>query len=574
MNYQITSSTTVTFTVSEVAGARDIHVVSQTTNIFSLPESITLWMSCSPYTQMAWSRYAGVIDKEIIFPFGKLNYADAGQQLLWVLHGSQSGYVDVPFVIPWGKAIELDVDNLLSFSKMTIQDVSDFLAWSKTATADANIIMPFISGLGPDVNIQIPWGKEGQLNIDLELPLGDMSTVDVSVDVVWGKGGICDVDVICPWSRSIPLDVSNFTPYTPGEGTTKKELITTDVILRWLATKGIFIVDHDITLKRVSDNSAIHFESGNIAIDENSWLWSMQLSVLGKDSLDLINPSLNGGPVEVELSIDGYVWRMAIDTTSDRFEYGSGQYSAQGKSTAMLLGEPYQPKISKTYTSLTSARSLVLNELNTFGWSGNWNLLDWDIAANTFSVNDLTPAQIVALVAKSVGGIMQAKPATKEIDFLYKFPDSPKNWANVEPDEFLLAGTILGQEDEWDAQPQYNYVIVSGKDNGVLVHVRRSNTLYDKPAPMVIDPLVQTTQVGVQRGRNILDDQGYERAKVSLDLPLAPYGSGERPKLLFPGDLIQASTLTETYKAKVASTNVSFSKSGVTMTLQVYRYFI
>jgi len=506
---------------------------------------------------------------------------------------------DVSTVSVWERNIPFDNSTFFSWQLTNILNVHTCANWNVTASFDFGNFILFEEQKKFDINTKIPWVPINSKDINFNLPWDPTETLDFlkrllytkTADcdkkniIIWGKTKDIDIRNIIPWEKTLQVDIPDITPwrrtlpldtvtlstFTQGVGVEKRKILTTFFLLRWLASKGILILNHTINLTRVSDSHPIKISGGSLSIDIDSWVWQFSANVLNKESLDLVDPMKQGGPVEVLLTINGYTWKFVVTKVSDRYEYGNSQYSISGYSTAITLGEPYSPKITKTWTELTSAYALVANLLAEKGWGVDWNLIDWDIQANTFSVTDMTISQIVAVVAKAVGGIFRTHPYEKELQFLYRFPVSPKDWGSTEPKEFLLTGIILGQSNESETHPNYNYVVVSGKDYGCLVHVKRSGTSYDIPAPHVVDPLIQTQQVGMQRGRNILDEEGYDRCIVTLDLPLPHASSNDRPKLLFPGDLVQVYDLNEVWKAAVLSTAILFNLNSVTMTVKLDR---
>jgi hypothetical protein len=507
-------------------------------------------------------------------PWGMASALDQGNNLTWALPWGEVGHIDVDIMAPWSKPGAADVDNVLPWGGTFHRDADIQIPWLQTIPTDPDIVLPWVKTIDTDADTVLPWAKTGTVDVSTVLPWWVMTAVDIETRLAWGKTLSVDVGVKCPWSKTIALDVSNFTGFTEGTGTVIEQRITTEWMLPWIADKGLLMIQNEFSCKRVLDDVEVPVVSGNLGIDLDSWYWTFDGNLPSRESMLLIDPDLNGGPVEIELTINEYTWRFVVIRVSDNYSYGSGSYTFKASSLAVELADPYAPKTTKTWSSAVYANALVSQELSPYGWTADWNILDWMIDANVFSVQNAAPADTIKRVAQAVGGVVQADPVSKILSFDYMYPDSPADWPGVTPYEILTSGVITGQSASWEPQPKYNYVIVSGKDSGVMVHVKRSGTSYDRPAPAIADELILTSQAAVQRGRNELDQYGYDVSRLQLSMPLPHQSSGDRPKLLLPGKVVQVQDLWRTFYGQVMSVGISFGPPAVVMSVEVDRAII
>ena len=521
--------------------------------------------------EINWYPYSSHIDKEVSLRsslataldsmdsilWGKTVYMDMGFELMF----NKVSAIDMADIVKWAEAFKLDSLIEIKHSKSLTIDPNINIEWAKTKTVDYFPLILWRTAFGVDKTSLVRWGK--------------MAYVDKENWIRWAKSNAVDLANLIRWSKTKALDVSNFSGYKKGTGNKEEINLFKEKLLRWISVKGILILDHNIWLMRVSDSLNIPIMSGSVKIDIDSWLWQFNAVIPSRAAAKLVDPNVIGEPVEVQLTLDGYVWRFLIERVSEAYQYGEGAYSIYGRSVAAELDDPYSPKVTKTFDELLSSSDIISRELQDTGWTLTGNILEWNIPADVFSVTDMTKAKIIAEITKAIGGIFQAHPSNKELEFIYRFPTDPLSWEVDDPDEILHTGIILGQSIEAEPAPCYNYVIVSGKKDGVIVHVKRQNTLADIPAPIITDALITTENAGIQRGRNELNETGYNKIKSTIDLPLPHAESGDRPILLLPTHVVQVDDLFgNNFRGQVQSTEIKFSDSSVTMTVGVVRYLV
>ena len=238
-------------------------------------------------------------------------------------------------------------------------------------------------------------------------------------------------------------------------------------------------------------------------------------------------------PVEVEARINGQSWRALVDSWGHTRSFGNRSITIRGRGLAAYLANPYAVPRSYTEGNVRLAQQLAAQELPT-GWSLDWRLEDWTVPAGAWSYERRTPIEALSAIAAAAGGYIQGDQIGKTIHVLPGYPVAPWGWADATPDITLPADVITQLGQDWQPVSEANEVYVSGREQGVLVQVRRAGTAGDKSLPLVVDPLITEVAAARQRGIAELGATGPQ-SREKLSLPLDNSIAG----LLSTGQLIQ-----------------------------------
>lgn len=338
------------------------------------------------------------------------------------------------------------------------------------------------------------------------------------------------------------------------------------------ARKVYFIVN-SISLKRVSDNQPIGINSATVGIDSNSWCWSFSATI-PYNQLDRVEPTALG-PVEVELEINGVIWRFLVEEYDEKKQFGKTNISIKGRSVTAYLESPYAPVRSFTQSTSLTSRQFAEAELTraglVTGFTLDWQLIDalgWQMPANTWSYNDLTPIQVIQAIAQGAGGFVNSHPSNKELIVLPEYPAAAWEWASAAVAKSIPKTLIRNQNLRWAEKPLYNGVYVSGENTGVTALVKRAGTDGAFQAPMYVSPMISASAAARNKGTAILS-AGGKQAQVGLELPMeAALG------LVTPGMLIEVTNggygIEPAWRGLVRSTAISASWSeGLTVSQSI-----
>jgi len=327
------------------------------------------------------------------------------------------------------------------------------------------------------------------------------------------------------------------------------------------------MTEQNVSFKRVIDNEPVAIVNGSFGIDRDSWSWTFSGTIPSEEELDKIKPTPEG-EIEVELSLNGYVVRFLIDDYKKNYQRAKGTYSVTGKSVSAILGSPYSPIETMIFEGV-NADQIITTALQDTGWTFDWELTEnpWFISGKK-SFHDKTKIEIINEIAKSIGGMVQTDLSDKKIILKKKMPVNPVHFASTTPDEICLKEyTNLGCSSS--AKAKYNNIIVSGYSGSYTV--RRSGTSGTRSAPEILEPLLTTQNLCVERGAAELNEKGYDYLVYSLELPLPPFGSSNRPKLLLPGDLYQVTDRKETWTGVVVSNSIGWERGRTKQRIGVER---
>jgi hypothetical protein len=329
--------------------------------------------------------------------------------------------------------------------------------------------------------------------------------------------------------------------------------------------RSVYVVINDVSLRRVAGNVALPTLGLSLSIDADSWTWGFQAS-LPASTLDALQPT-STGPVELEASVNGNLYRVLAESISRERTFGSSTIRVSGRGKTALLSAPYAPVLTFANAQQRTAQQLMADVLTfnnvPLAWTIDWQLTDWLVPAGTFAATG-TYIDGLTAIAGAAGAYLQPHPTAQQLSVLLKYPVAPWDWQEEVTPDFQLPASVTVQEGiEWINKPDYNRVFVSGTKAGVLGQVTRTGTAGDLPAQMVTDALITHADAARQRGLSILGDTG-KQAKVRLRLPVLP-ATG----VITPGKFVEYVDGTETRLGIVRSTSIDAGYPDVWQSLEL-----
>jgi hypothetical protein len=333
--------------------------------------------------------------------------------------------------------------------------------------------------------------------------------------------------------------------------------------------RSVYVVLNNVTLRRVIGNIQLPTLSLSLSIDADSWTWGFNASLPGSSLID-VQPDENG-PVELEASINGTLYRLLAEKISRERTFNNSTIRVSGRGKSALLADPYSPVQSFGNPSQARTAQQLMNDVLTFngvpiGWDIDWQIDDWLVPTAAFNARG-TYMEGLMTVAGAVNAYIQPHPTSQILRVLPRYLLAPWDWGLITPD-FVLPSAVTTQEGiDWIEKPLYNRVFVSGTSQGVLGQVTKTGTAGDLLAPMATDALITQAAAARQRGMSILADTG-KQAHVRLRLPVLP-----ETGVISPGKFVRYEDGSEVLFGVVRSTSLESSLPELWQTISVETHY-
>lgn len=228
-------------------------------------------------------------------------------------------------------------------------------------------------------------------------------------------------------------------------------------------------IEHTVTI--AIDGTKIHsyiqsinmnFLEGNyvnevsIEFETNAWaLWNT-----------LCNPFVNSGIERIVITVNGYQYKFLLERRSSRVTEKGKTFSIWGRSKAALLDMPYAIPISDTddYTNPWQQNNMYASVLIEYlvtgsGVSVDFRIDDFTIYANTFSVENETPIQIIDKLAKVPGGRVRSG---LDGNLIIDYREYSVLFSSDSTNEYTDIDDIVQVDEDVQEPPGYNKVRITG----------------------------------------------------------------------------------------------------------------
>jgi hypothetical protein len=419
-----------------------------------------------------------------------------------------------------------------------------------------------------------------KLTFSFDDPTGDEpKTLPIPVshgsDSRWQSTKHVDFDTLIPWgwskNRAItggpyktvflvpepddPTDPTDPTdPNEPGEPPTLQRSYT---------------IVNVVNLVSLPDLTPIPFDAGQLSRDLDSFAWTFTATLKNQSAVDLVSPR-TGALKEVRLTINGDVWEFFVGKISHDKSFGRDAWKITAHSRSKLLAAPFSIKGAYTETSASTAAQIATDQLFGTGFTIGWQAVDWAIPANVFSYSGKSPIESIGLLTAAIGAVIEPHPSNPEITVRPRFEHSAWNWSSETEDRTLLRATFESWSEEYQPQPSYNAVYISGQEYGVVAKIKQMGTAGDLLMGDISDSLLTDQVANAERGRIELSKTGHKETfsgKIFYDSQAGFVNVGELVKVV--------STDGSWFKGVVTSNSIEIGRMGavVYQNLQILRHF-
>ncbi len=443
------------------------------------------------------------------------------------------------------------------------------LPWQKATAHDETYRAPWadISEQHGTVT-ELSWGVATAHNVAISLAWGTLAKHARSATLVWKALAKRNALIALPWGRFGQHGNGYVTPWPvdPNPGDPGSEPISVPIL-------PVYFMIPTMSAVRLPERTEVKLLSATLGTDGASWGWTFSASMPATD-LPLVNPSTHTDPVELEVTINGYVWTVLVEGCDDQRRFGLKTANIRGRSRSAVLAADYAPPRSRTQTSDRTASQLADEELVGTGWTLVWDALDWLVPGGTFSYADLAPIDALVQIAASVGARIETDRAALELRAVPSYDISPWEWGAATPYAILPANIVAGADGSWQGGPNANGVYVYSENAGFGALVRITGTAGEIQVPMVVDRLTVSADPARERGRQELARASKIKTET-VSVPLMP--SPADPGLIPLGALLEIDDGSATWRGQCMGVRIDASRSGtafsVRQQLQVERHF-
>lgn len=176
----------------------------------------------------------------------------------------------------------------------------------------------------------------------------------------------------------------------------------------------------DLTLKDFS-----------ISASENSYSWAGSATILTKEEFELV-------PINTQLTlqIHDVNFNVIVSDKSYSAAMEAIKYNLSLISTSAYLAPPLGYGITKTWTTAKTAKAIAEELLTHYPFALDWQILDWLIAPNLFSLSGECIKDALKKLVAPIGGIVTTKPSG-DILVRGKFKHPLSEWYTATPDHYF-----------------------------------------------------------------------------------------------------------------------------------------
>ena len=330
--------------------------------------------------------------------------------------------------------------------------------------------------------------------------------------------------------------------------------------------KTVYLIMNTLQITDVATGTPLDIQGVTIGLDIDSWAWKFSGTLYGQGSLALVAPGA-GGMKDISVTINSHDWVFSIERYTSDERFPTEKFTITGVSRTQYMAAPFAPTRSYTNASATTAAQAATAELENTGFTLTWptgndeDLPDWPIPAGALSFRDKSPAQVVAQIVTSAGGIMVPAMDADSWTVQPRYKVAPWDWETATPDAGIYIGMVRSRSAQYEPAPAFNACYVSGVSQGVAVDVQRAGSGGTAPMPDIYEDLITDSQPAISRGKAELAAAGN---KVVETLSVIIPESAAAPGVLVPGMIVKVmhdDPLLD-YMALVLAVSISVQKAG------------
>jgi hypothetical protein len=425
--------------------------------------------------------------------------------------------------LPWGMPPRRGSDAVVPWSAPPRRAAATEAPWGVPPRRGAGASIPWALPPLRSRRIVMPWSYAPRVRWRNEGPGVDPPTEPPNTHYTPPRGNRVALALICPQQDfdgdEVPVPLGPAACY-----------------FAWPRPRR-YIVLNSAAVVRLPERTPVPVSALSLRTSVDDVVWALSMQLADPAALSLLLPD-GDGPKTVEVNVNGYVWTAIIESYDRERQFPAPRVSVSGRSQAALLDAPFAAVRSFVQTAERQAQQLIDEELDLTEFTADYQALTWLVPGGVWHYDALTPLAAVREVAAAAGAVVQSHPWDKVLVIAPRYPTSPWDWTATAPDKHIPDDIVIRDSLRPASAPLYDYVLVSGEQVGVSDPIQRTGSAGAIRAQQIVDKLITTHPVALERGRNVLSDRG-EQALVSLDIPLFPTSAVGMPGLVLPLQLVE-----------------------------------
>lgn len=296
-----------------------------------------------------------------------------------------------------------------------------------------------------------------------------------------------------------------------------------------------YIMLNEITAKANGRILSPFSASISATMDGYCWLGEVSLPPDDFDALEL-EKYKQGNELEIELTLNGEKFVFLAESVRDDRQFGRKAYTMSGRSTTAHLGADYAQMQNGVVNQRLYAQQIASAVLyNTDFEIGDWEIVDWLVPENVYSLSDKTPIAVLQDIAGVAGAFLESDPSERKIHVRPRWQKAA--WqigteTNGTADVRCPADIIIKISGQKQVQTQYRSVFVYPthelNDAGLIY---RSGSDKMPQAPMLSHVLYTESNVQRAAGLAALSESGVHKTETVEIAPPSEKYAVPRAKL-------------------------------------------
>lgn len=510
----------------------------------------------------------------------------------------RSAIVDRILSARWGQIPPHHADTALSWSRQAARHRGIGAGWSDLLALDTSTTLPWDMPPVLAATIAADWTAPPPVDIQFESPWAMLAALWRALGSSWSAPPAHNYELLAPWGQGahppwLVLPPEEIIPPPPPPGDPSGRHVSLRLACRrrdessrhislpfgpWQCYTGrlhpkVITVTNTVTIVRTPDNAPIVARSVTVAGDLDSPLWTVQIAGIDAPSLALLKPGPSGEPRRVRVTINGHAWAFLIEAYTEANAFGANQYTARGRSITAVLTRDYAPARTRVQTAARNANQLADEELESTGYTVDWQGPAWLVPGGLWSYADQAPLDALRSIAEACGCVLQSHQTDPVVRIIPAFKARPWVWAITAPDVDIVDDYTLSRNTGTAMGVRHNFVEVRGETTGgIRGEVSITGTGGDTPLPQVSHPLITAYAAAEARGIYELSRVG-PIGRVSIDLPL--FGPSTEPGLILPGMLprLSGELMTRALGVSIAAATADNGLLTVRQSLELERHY-